>query len=68
MRSLLPTWWANRSHPRVAWRSRDHAVVQIMLNHGFRWTYGTQDSQHFDVPAGSGRVITARPYCRGVCH
>ncbi len=62
------SWWANRSHPRVAWRSRDHAVVQIMLNHGFRWTYGTQDSQHFDVPAGSGRVITARPYCRGVCH
>ena len=47
------SWWVHRSHPRVAWRSREHAVVQIMLNHGFRWTYGTQDSQHFDVPAGA---------------
>ena len=53
-------WWPSRSHARVAWRSRRHPVVRVMLNHGFRWTYGTQDSQHFDAPAGSGRVIMPR--------
>jgi len=42
------TWWASHSHPRIAWRSADHPVVRIMRAHGFRWTYGTQDSQHFD--------------------
>jgi hypothetical protein len=42
------TWWASRSHPRIAWRSGEHQVVKIMRAHGFRWTYGTQDSQHFD--------------------
>lgn len=47
-------WWAGRSHPRVAWRSRSHQVVRIMARHGLRWTYGTSDSQHFDV-VGSGR-------------
>ena len=63
-------WWPSRSHGRVAWRSRQHPVVRSMLNHGFRWTYGTQDSQHFDAPAGSGRVIMARTAdCGpGVCH
>jgi hypothetical protein len=63
-------WWPSRSHPRVAWRSRRHAVVQVMLNHGFRWTYGVQDSQHFDAPAGSGRVIMpqARVCDTDVCH
>ncbi|MEI5672245.1 MULTISPECIES: M15 family metallopeptidase [unclassified Nocardioides] len=48
-------WWAGRSHPRVAWRSRNHIVVKIMAKHGLRWTYGTSDSQHFDV-VGSSRV------------
>ncbi|MGH3347186.1 MAG: M15 family metallopeptidase [Nocardioides sp.] len=61
-------WWPSRSHARVAWRSRDHAVVQIMLAHGFRWTYGTSDSQHFDVPAASGRVIAPRACAGTVCH
>ncbi len=63
-------WWPSRSHPRVAWRSRQHPVVQVMLNHGFRWTYGVQDSQHFDAPAGSGRVIMPRARVCGtdVCH
>ena len=63
-------WWPSRSHPRVAWRSRRHPVVQAMLNHGFRWTYGVQDSQHFDAPAGSGRVImpAARACDTDVCH
>jgi 5-hydroxyisourate hydrolase-like protein (transthyretin family) len=57
-------WWPSRSHPRVAWRSREHVVVRIMLNHGFRWTYGTEDAHHFDVPAPSGRVLRVQP---GVC-
>ena len=63
-------WWPRRSHPRVAWRSRQHPVVRIMLDHGFRWTYGTQDSQHFDAPAGSGRVIMPRDArcATDVCH
>ncbi len=61
-------WWASRSHARVAWRSRQHAVVRVLLSHGFRWTYGTEDSQHFDVPAGSGRVIAPRACSDEVCH
>ncbi len=59
-------WWQSRSHPRVAWRSRSHRVVQIMANHGLRWTYGLRDTQHFDAPAGNGRYL--RPVgCSGVC-
>lgn len=55
---LVPdSWWATRSHPRVAWRSASHPVVQIWRSHGFRWTYGNGDSQHVDgrvvAPAGS---------------
>ncbi|MDF9714722.1 M15 family metallopeptidase [Nocardioides sp. ChNu-153] len=42
------TWWLSRSHPTVAWRSRSHRVVQILANHGFRWTYGLGDLHHFD--------------------
>jgi len=61
-------WWPSRSHARVAWRSREHAVVRVMLAHGFRWTYGTGDSQHFDVPAGNGRVIAPRACAGSVCH
>ena len=46
---LVPnTWWASRSHPRIAWRSSSHAVVKIWRAHGFKWTYGTVDSQHVD--------------------
>lgn len=50
-------WWAGRSHPRVAWRSRGHAVVRIMARHGLRWTYGTADAHHFDVRGGYGRMV-----------
>lgn len=42
------SWWASRSHARVAWRSASHPVVRIWRAHGFRWTYGTSDSQHVD--------------------
>ena len=46
---LVPnSWWHSRSHPRIAWRSRDHLMVRTMAANGFRWTYGTGDSHHFD--------------------
>lgn len=46
---LVPnSWWASRSHPKIAWRSSSHPVVRIWRAHGFRWTYGTGDSQHVD--------------------
>ena len=55
------TWWQPHSHPRVAWRSRSHPVVQVMARHGLRWTYGLGDTQHFDYVGGSGRAAYARP-------
>ena len=42
------TWWVSRSHPRIAWRSTSHRMVEIFRNHGFRWTYGRFDAHHFD--------------------
>lgn len=46
---LVPnSWWASRSDSRMAWRSASHPVVRIWRAHGFRWTYGTGDSQHVD--------------------
>jgi hypothetical protein len=42
------TWWVSHSHPRIAWRSGSHRMVQIFRNHGFRWTYGRSDAHHFD--------------------
>ncbi|ROR90372.1 M15 family metallopeptidase [Nocardioides aurantiacus] len=50
------TWWSTRSHPRVAWRSASHPVVKIWRAHGFRWTYGTGDSQHVDGRTAPGAV------------
>ena len=58
-------WWASRSHPRVAWRSGEHLMVEIMRRNGFSWTYGTSDSQHFDARTSSGRVVAR---CVEVCH
>ncbi|MFC4785313.1 M15 family metallopeptidase [Nocardioides sp. MAHUQ-72] len=67
-RGLVPnSWWQSHSHPRVAWRSRSHAVVRIMVAHGLRWTYGLGDTQHFDAPAGNGRFMARPPGCDGVC-
>jgi 5-hydroxyisourate hydrolase-like protein (transthyretin family) len=60
-------WWATRSHARVAWRSREHAMVRILLDNGFSWTYGTSDSQHFDARTSSGRVLRLAR-CSDVCH
>ena len=65
---LVPnSWWASRSHPQIAWRSSSHPVVRIWRSHGFRWTYGTGDSQHVDgrqrhrrqLPAASPAELTA---------
>ncbi len=55
---LVPnSWWQPHSHPRVAWRSSQHQVVAILARHGIRWTYGLDDTQHFDArPPGSGRI------------
>lgn len=66
-RGLVPnTWWQYHSHPRVAWRSRSHAVVRIMINHGLRWTYGLGDTQHFDAVPPGGRLIRV-PGCTRHC-
>ena len=43
-----------------------HGVVQIMLDAGFSWTYGTGDSQHFDVTGGAASAASAGPpMCNG---
>src|SRR5690606_12131285 len=60
-------WWLGRSHRRVAWRSRDHAVVALMARHGLRWTYGRSDLHHFDVPTHRGRIVVARPCLDDTC-
>jgi hypothetical protein len=53
---LVPdSWWASHSNPRYAWRSSSHPVVRIWRSHGFRWTYGTLDSQHMD---GRGTALS----------
>lgn len=59
------SWWVGRSHPRVAWRSRSHVVVQVMARHGLRWTYGTSDSHHFDAGSHSHRVAARMTDCGG---
>lgn len=58
-------WWMGRSHPRVAWRSPSHPVVEVMRRHGLRWTYGNGDTQHFDYRGGGGKVLTSARYCDG---
>jgi hypothetical protein len=63
---LVPnSWWQSRSHPKVAWRSGSHPVVQIMRRNGLRWTYGLGDTQHFDAVTGAGKVLFP-PGCRRV--
>ena len=57
------TWWMGHSHPRVAWRSRSHAVVQLMARHGLRWTYGNGDTQHFDAYGSNGRLAARYRSC-----
>jgi 5-hydroxyisourate hydrolase-like protein (transthyretin family) len=57
------TWWVSHSHPRVAWRSRSHAVVQVMARHGLRWTYGTRDAHHFDAYSAHGRLAARYRSC-----
>ncbi|KQY63525.1 MULTISPECIES: M15 family metallopeptidase [unclassified Nocardioides] len=63
---LVPnSWWQYHPHPRVSWRSSTHPVVQLMRRHNLRWTYGNDDTQHFDAYSSSGRIA---PRCVGECH
>lgn len=61
-------WWVGHSHPRVAWRSRSHEVVQVMARHGLRWTYGTQDAHHFDAYGAHGRLAAKYAACGSTCN
>ena len=61
------TWWMSHSHPRVAWRSRSHAVVRLMARHGLRWTYGNGDTQHFDAYGSHGRLAARYADCGSGC-
>lgn len=64
-RWLPNAWWPGHSHHRVAWRSAGHGVVSILRRHGFSWTYGVSDAQHFDARNRAGRVVAR---CATVCH
>jgi 5-hydroxyisourate hydrolase-like protein (transthyretin family) len=67
-RGIVPNrWWQGHSHPRVAWRSRSHAVVKLMARHGFRWTYGNGDTQHFDYVGSHARAAVAPRACDRFC-
>jgi hypothetical protein len=67
-RGIVPNkWWQGHSHPRVAWRSRSHAVVKLMARHGFRWTYGNGDTQHFDYVGSHARAAVAPRACDRYC-
>ena len=67
-RGTVPnTWWQGHAHPRVAWRSRSHAVVALMARHGFRWTYGLGDTQHFDYVGSAARAMVAPRPCHRYC-
>ncbi|MFL6109631.1 MAG: M15 family metallopeptidase [Marmoricola sp.] len=45
---LPSSWWAYKQVGRYAWKSRSSTAVQALIGAGFHWTYGVQDSQHFD--------------------
>ncbi|MBI2244819.1 MAG: M15 family metallopeptidase [Nocardioides sp.] len=67
-RGTVPNrWWQGHSHPRVAWRSRSHPVVALMARHGFRWTYGLGDTQHFDYVGSRARAAVAPRACDRYC-
>ena len=60
---LPNTWWHSRSQGKIAWRSSSSTVVTIFRNNGFRWTYGTEDSQHFDATNGPGLAVGCTRFC-----
>lgn len=67
-RGVVPNrWWLGHSHPRVAWRSGSHPVVEVMRRHGFRWTYGLSDIHHFDYVGGHARAMVAPRPCDRYC-
>jgi hypothetical protein len=38
-----------------------------MARHGFRWTYGLGDTQHFDYVGSRARALVAPVRCRRYC-
>lgn len=42
------SWWSRHAAGTYAWTKKSHLVPTIMRRHGFRWTYGNIDAQHFD--------------------
>jgi hypothetical protein len=42
-------WWATRSVSPYTWRTKTSEFVKLMSSAGFKWTYGTEDAQHFDT-------------------
>ena len=54
------TYWLNRSHPLVAWRSSSHRMVQLLYRHGWTWPYGLGDLHHFSAPARGRHAASAR--------
>jgi hypothetical protein len=39
-----------------------------MTGHGLRWTYGVQDSQHFDAVPRGGRLLRVPGCGEVICH
>ena len=61
-KGIVPNrWWQPRSDPRVAWRSRSHAVVRVMARHELHWSFGNGDTQHFDYVGGGKRLAGGGP-------
>jgi hypothetical protein len=42
-------------------------VVALMARHGFRWTYGLGDTQHFDHVGSAARAMVAPRPCHRFC-
>ncbi len=46
-------YWGSHALAPVTNRSGDDVTVRVLRAHGFAWTYGTGDAQHFDArPSG----------------
>jgi hypothetical protein len=42
-------WWATHTVKPYTWRTTTDSFVVMMKDAGFKWTYTTNDSQHFDI-------------------
>lgn len=43
------SWWAANNYPPYTARTTSDLLVRLMQSNGFQWTYGVDDSQHFDA-------------------